>query len=245
MKKNLSLILILLIGALQGCNSPEDQARTLIQQAIKAHGGQERWEELMEFQFDKKSTLFLEDGTVESSQEQLIQFKLQPYFEAKMSWEKDSIHHRISFDGLKTRYSMGANEIQNEGFLAAKKKEIDAAFYVMDKPFALLQGNKYLRYQGLVTLPDQRELECIEVVDGDPEDPTIDRWWYYFHPESHELVAYKVKTKDHYSLIYTLEMDRSLKVAFPMKRESFRIDSTGNILYLRATYEFKNYQRLD
>jgi hypothetical protein len=245
MKKNALFLLILLVGALQGCHSPEDQARTLIQKSIKAHGGQERWDEIKEFQFIKKSTLYLEDGSEESSQEQLIQFKLHPYFEAKMSWEKDSMLHRVSFDGLKTRYSMGANEIQNEGFLAAKKKEIDAAFYVMDKPFALLQGSKNLRYQGLVTLADQRELECIEVIDGDPQDPTTDRWWYYFHPENHELVAYKVKTNDHYSLVYNLEMDRSLKVAFPMKRESFRIDSVGKILYLRASYEFKNYERLD
>ncbi|UJP64791.1 hypothetical protein [Mongoliitalea daihaiensis] len=245
MKKIQLFILSITILSLTACTSSEDQARALIQQSIKAHGGQERWDQLNGFEFLKKSTLYQEDGSEESSLEQQVQFKRYPYFEARMNWNKDSTSHRVSFDGLKTRYMMGSNEILNEGFLASKKKEIDAAFYVMDKPFALLEGTKKLTYIGLVTLPDQREMECIEVIDGDPTDPKTDRWWYYFHPQTHQLVAYKVKTSDHYSLVYNLEMDRSLGIAFPMKRESFRVDSLGQVLYLRASYTYTNYQKLD
>ena len=245
MKQLQTWVLIICLAIISACSSSENQAIALLEKAIQAHGSQVRWDELRGFEFVKKTMLYAEDGSEESVQVQHIQFKLQPYFEANLNWEKDSMEHRVSFDGLKTRYYMGSNEILNEGFLASKKREIDAAFYVMDKPFALLQGAKNLSYEGLVTLHDGREMESIQVIDGDPNDPKTDLWWYYFHPQTHQLVAYKVKTADHYSLVYNLEMDRSLGVAFPMKRESFRVDSLGNILYLRASYEFTNYQKLD
>ncbi|MGY6522786.1 MAG: hypothetical protein ACXIUD_13715 [Mongoliitalea sp.] len=245
MKKLHTWVWIISLAIISACSPSENEAISLLEKAAQAHGSQVKWDELRGFEFVKKTTLYTEEGAQESILVQHLQFKLQPYFEANLNWEKDSIEHRLSFDGLKTRYYMGSNEILNEGFLASKKRDIDAAFYVMDKPFALLKGDKNLRYEGLVTLPDGREMDCIHVIDGDSSDPKIDQWWYYFHPQSHQLVAYKVKTADHYSLVYNLEMDRSLGIAFPMKRESFRVDSLGNILYLRASYEFTNYQKLD
>jgi hypothetical protein len=223
-------------------DSGDKKAISLIRKSIEAHGGQNSWESLKSFSMQKESRLLMENGEVESFFLQEIELRLRPFFEAKMTWEKDSILHRLIFDGIKTRYWMGENEIQNEGFLNSKKREIDAAYYVMAKPFDLLDLGKNLSYLGLTKLLDGRDVETVQVIDGDPNDSQTDVWWYYFDPETFLIVAYKAKTSDHFSLVYNLEWDNSTGILFPAKRESYRVDSLGNHLYLHAEYAYRNYK---
>lgn len=243
MKTLFKLLLFSLILIHFSCTDSRDKkAVSLIRKSIEAHGGQNSWESIQSFSMQKESRLFFENGEIESSSLQEIEFRLRPFFEARMTWEKDSIIHQLVFDGIKTRYWMGENEIQNEGFLRSKKKDIDATYYVMTKPFDLLDESKTLTYIGLSKLPDEREYETVKVVDGDPENPQLDIWWYYFDPETFRIVAYKTKTTDHFSLVYNVEWDDATGIFFPAKRESYRVDSLGNHLYLRAAYSYRNYK---
>lgn len=135
------------------CSTQDKKAVELIQKSIEAHGGQEAWEAIEQLSFYKQSSLFSEDGEEESQSQQQLTFRLKPYFEAKISYDKDGMVHRIHFDGANTKYWMGENEIKNEGFLQNKKKEIDAAFYVINKPFDLLSGEK--------TFPIKDQILCL------------------------------------------------------------------------------------
>lgn len=236
--------LLIVLFFVFSCSSSEDKkAISIIQQSIEAHGGQKAWEDLQKFSFEKETWLYLENGEIETHSVQLQEFRLKPNFEAKMTWEKDSILHKVMFDGLKTQYWMGNNEIQNEGFLQGKKKDLDAAFYVLTKPFDLLDKGKNISYEGITILPDGSAMETVKVIDGDPKDPNIDVWWYYFHPETYRIVAYRAKTVGHYSQVYNVEWDTSTELLFPSSRESYRVDSLGNHLYLRATYSYRDFNR--
>ncbi|MDO9554501.1 hypothetical protein [Rhodonellum sp.] len=237
---NLKLLIVLFF--VFSCSSSQDKkAIALIEKSIEAHGGQESWGNIRIFSFEKETRLYLENGEIETHTVQQQEFRFKPYFEAKMTWGKDSIIHKVIFDGLKTQYWMGKNEIQNEGFLQAKKKDLDAAYYVLTKPFDLLDEGKTLLHEGITKLQDGRELETVRVIDGDPKDPNIDIWWYYFHPETSRIVAYRAKTSGHYSQVYNLDWDTSTEILFPSSRESYRVDSLGNHLYLRATYAYRKY----
>jgi hypothetical protein len=237
-------IIAILIGLFTCCTpSAEKKAKAIIEKSIIAHGGGETWKSLNSFSLEKESWLFLENGGVETHSVQNLEFRHQPFFEAKITWKKDSLVHKVIFDGDKTRYWMGENEIQNEGFLASKKKDIDAAYYVLTKPFDLFEQTKKLEYQGVHKLEDGREVETVQVIDGDPNDPAVDIWWYYFDKESFQIIGYKVKTSDHFSMVYNLDWDNSTGILFPKKRESFRVDSLGNHLYLRAKYDFRTYSK--
>jgi hypothetical protein len=238
-----SLIIIpILFYFLFSCSNRDKQAVSIIEKSIEAHGGKEAWEKVQSISMVRDLWLFDENGNVESNARQENEFRLKPYFEAKMSWEKDSVQHRVIFDGLKTQYWMGTNEIQNEGFLQSKKRDIDAAFYVLTKPFDLLDEGKNLTYEGRSELSGGISVETVKVIDGDPDGPNTDVWWYYFDPQSFEIVAYKVKTTDHYSLVYNQAWDKSTGIVFPAKRESFRVDSLGNHLYRRALYAYGLYR---
>jgi hypothetical protein len=238
---NKYFFVVIFITLLSSCSTRDKQAVSIIEKSIEAHGGWQAWEQVQSISMVREIWLFDESGEPESYVTQENTFRLKPYFEAKMSWEKDGIAHKVTFDGQKTQYWMGSNDIQNKGFLAAKKKDIDAAFYVLSKPFDLLDAGKVLSYEGKTELTGGLMMETVKVIDGDPNDPSVDEWWYYFDPSSFELYAYKVKTSDHYSLVYNQGWDRTFGVLMPAQRESFRVDSLGNHLYRRAIYGYGMY----
>lgn len=114
MKSRLSISILYTSILLVFCTSCiENRAVRIIKKSIAAHGGEEAWNNLESFSLEKETKLFLENGDVENHILQEIEFRQKPFFEAKMSWEKDSIFHKVVFDGSRTKYWMGENEIQN------------------------------------------------------------------------------------------------------------------------------------
>lgn len=224
------------------CSTRDKQAVSIIEKSIQAHGGRKAWEEIQSISLVRDIWMFDENGDTESYVRQENEFRLKPFFEGKMNWVKDSVQHRYHFDGVSNRYWMGENEIQNEGFLQSKKRDMDAAFYVLTKPFDLLDKGKHLEYIGRVELPGGVPAEIVKVIDGDPADPSVDIWWYYFDPKSFEILAYKVKTSDHFSLVYNQGWDKTFGLLFPARRESYRVDEQGMHLYQRAIYGYGMYQ---
>lgn len=178
-----------------------------------------------------------DSGTVESELDQVLEFRLKPYFEGKISWTKDSVEHISSWDGSKLRYTMGGNEIQNPDFLKSKKADFDAAFYAFAQPWKLLEEGAKLIYEGQKTLENGQEAEVIKVDYG----PESDTWWYYFDPVSFKLKGNEVQLKDHRSLIYTETFENAGELIFHGKRVSYRVNENGEKLYTRAEYFYSDY----
>ncbi|MEP0711586.1 MAG: hypothetical protein ABJC55_06655, partial [Algoriphagus sp.] len=112
-----SLLSILLALLFFSCSpSPEKQAQELIEKSLKAHQLSKNWGDVATIKFKKVTSSLDESGALENESEQWVEFRLKPYFEAKLTWTKDSILHVVNFNGSKTSYQMGDNSIQNEGF---------------------------------------------------------------------------------------------------------------------------------
>ena len=221
----------------------ENRSRQIIKKAINAHDRLSKWEKLESFSFHKETFLFLEDGALESQMVQRIEIRFKPVYEIKMAWEKDSISHLAHFDGAKTRYWLGENEIMNQDFLSAKKRDLDAAAYVMTKPFDLLDGESALEYLGLYPLSDVSPYETVQVVDGfSAEGVQVDVWKYYFDPETSLVKAYSVRSADHESLVINEDLEEVDGILFPKNRESYRMYSDGRIHFKRAEYTYSGYK---
>ncbi|OOG73143.1 hypothetical protein [Algoriphagus sp. A40] len=218
--------------------SPEKQARELLEKSIAAHGDEEGWDEISSLKFRKVTKLLNEDGSVESELDQWHEFRFKPYFEGKITWTKDSISHVATWDGTQMHYFMGENEVQNAGFLASKKKDFDAAFYAVAQPWKLLDEEAKLIYEGQKTLENGKLVEVIRVDYG----PDSDIWWYYFDPETAEMVANEIQLKDHRSLVYNLGFEEVEGFRLHGKRESWRVNEKGEKLFLRAEYVYLEYE---
>lgn len=232
----LSFLLILLIFS---CTpSPEKQAKELAEKSIEAHQLSKNWEDVESIKFKKWTRLLDENGAVESESEQWVEFRMKPYFEAKLTWTKDSILHVVNFNGSKTSYQMGENSIQNAGFLKAKRAEVDAAFFAFAQPWNLLNGSANLSYEGQKTIEGGKTVESIHVDYG----PESDSWWFYFDPNYSKLVANVLHARDHKSLIENISYDETTGLLLAKERKSYRIDDSGQKLFLRAEYLYSDYE---
>jgi len=241
MRHKIAFILsTLLIAVMLSCSpSPEQKAKEILEKSIEAHGGQEAWDQIELLKFRKKTKLLLEDGTIESETDQWIQFRMKPFFEGSISWTSDSVEHVSTFDGTQMKYTMGGNSVQNPDFLKSKKKDFDAAYYVIAQPWKLLQDeNATLTYEGQKKLDTGKLAESVRVNYG-PDD---DIWWFYFDPVSFEMLGNEVQLKDHRSYIENNSMVTAGSFLFYGERTSFRMDENGNKLYVRAAYEYSDFE---
>lgn len=196
------------------------------------------WENISSIKFKKWTRLLDDSGAVESESEQWVEFRLKPYFEAKLTWTKDSILHVINFNGSKTSYQMGANSIENPGFLKAKRAEIDAAFFAFAEPWDLLDENANLSFEGQNTLGGDKSFESIRVDYLSNAKSS----WIYIDPVSFKVEAIESQEKDHKSLLEIVTRDESTGLLFPKEQKSYRIDDSGKKLFLQAEYLYSNYQ---
>lgn len=236
---NRFVLLIVSTILLFGCaKSSEEKAIELLEKSIDAHGGQEKWDQVSQLSFQKWTQLLDENGEIESETDQRQEFRLKPNFEARITWVKDSLVNVTSFDGRGMFYRIGENEVKNPDFLAQKKKDIDAAFYVVAQPWKLLSDpGATFAYLGEQTFNENQEVLTVQVNYG-PED---DIWWYYFDPETFLMAGNEVQLKDHRSMIINGEPIVKDGFVFHGIRESYRIDSSGKKLYLRARYKYSDY----
>jgi len=233
------LLAFLLTALIFSCSqSSEKQGQELLQKSIEAHQLPKKWDDISNIKFKKWTRLLDENGVVESESEQWVEFRLKPYFEAKLTWTKDSVLHVVNFNGSKTSYQMGANPIQNEGFLKTKRAEIEAAYFVFAQPWNLLDEKANLTYQGQKILENGKLIESIRVDYG----PDSDVWWFYFDPFSYRLIANELHAKDHKSRIENTSYDESSGVLLAKERKSYRIDDSGEKVFLRAEYLYSDYE---
>lgn len=232
-----SFLMVWLIFGFGCAKSPEKQAQEILEKSMVAHGGSEKWEKVSTLKFRKWTRLLTDSATVESELNQILEFRMKPYFEGKITWTKDSVEHVSTWDGSKLRYKMGGNEIRNPDFLKLKKADFDAAFYAVAQPWKLLDKGAKLRYDGQKMLENGQLAETVRV-DYSPES---DSWWFYFDPVSFQLIGNEVQLKDHRSLIYTLKYEQAGDLILHGKRVSYRVNEKGEKLYTRAEYLYSDY----
>ncbi len=232
--------LIVCLAACSSADLPTEEASLILEKAIKAHGGTLRWENFRAFHLQKETWLYTETGELEAHTLQNQRFVLRPSFAAEITSSTEQGEEQVLFENGRTTYWVADRPIFEEDIVARKEREVFAAFYVLTKPFDLVAAGKHRWYEGQTLLPNGQTVETVRIIDGDTTHSHTDVWWYYFTPEAHRLVAYKVRTSGHFSLVYNEAWDESTGVLFPTQRSSYRVDSLGTILYLRARYEFRN-----
>ncbi|MEP1085641.1 hypothetical protein [Algoriphagus sp.] len=234
-----SLLSILLALLFFSCSpSPEKQAQELIEKSLKAHQLSKNWGDVATIKFKKVTSSLDESGALENESEQWVEFRLKPYFEAKLTWTKDSILHVVNFNGSKTSYQMGDNSIQNEGFLKAKRAEIDAAFFAFAQPWSLLDENTSMSYEGQKTLENGEQVELIQVGNLPSPNPS----WVYFDPVTFKVKAMERLEKDQKTLVENTSYDESTGLLFPKKQNKYRTDDAGKALILQAEYLYSDFE---
>ncbi|MCH7410097.1 hypothetical protein MM239_11880 [Belliella sp. DSM 111904] len=233
------LFYLIIASALIGSctSSPEQMMSEVLQGAISYHDPANSWLDIETIKVNTSTVQYDADGNELMKLENEYEFRMKPFFEGKTKWVKDSVTHRVTFDGLTTSYKMGNNEVLNEGFLQNKRQELQIAFVDIAFPMNHLQVAKSLSYLNKAKISGNREAEILELLTKDDKKISL-----YFLPESHEVIGYKRKFRDSYEVVNTVENDYFDGLLLPRKKEVFASDSLGNHLYLKAivTYNYLN-----
>lgn len=217
----------------------DPKARAIIQSSIADAGGLDRWEAIKQLSYTKDYQLLLESGAVETDYRQTHHYEWLPLKIDIQSVENGAVIHTHLEGGQYSRTQQGqATDVSQE----ALARSVNSAVYVVSLPFKLLDPQARIEYLG----PDSLNGELLEVlaVSYPPDTATTSTeiWKYYFAPTNKRIVANWVRSNDHYSLIENQSYVRVKGILFNQKRQSFRVDSLGRKLYLRADYWYDNYQ---
>ncbi|MCB0630051.1 MAG: DUF6503 family protein [Saprospiraceae bacterium] len=243
------LFLLILLSSLFACRSnpameetdtyahlQDPVVRDILQKAIAYAGGLETWRSIRRLQYTKDFSLLLESGALEKRYEQVHDYQYDPLrIEIRSLENGDQIITRLE-DGIYSRTENG----QMSGLSQqALEDAVNASTYVVGMLFSLLDPAAVILYAGKDTLPDKRAVDVLQVTYENGAE-ALDVWKYYFDEEG-KIVANWVDTGDHFSLVENLTFERANGILFNGIRKSYRVDSSGNKLYLRAEYTYGNY----
>ncbi|SNR96853.1 hypothetical protein SAMN06295967_101276 [Belliella buryatensis] len=223
---------------LNSCSpSPEKQAQGIIDASVLFHDAERNWGDTELIKVNRVVKNYNQEAEEIPSQVFNLEFRLKPFFEAKSNWEKDSVLHRVTFDGLKVSYWMGQNEVLNESFLANKKSELESFYHDFTFPLSLDGNISSAHYQNKIQLSDNREAEIVQVELQNGQKLAL-----FFLPENHQFIGYKRANRGEYEVINTVELQNYKGLIIPAKKEVFAADSLGNHLFLKSiiTYQLTN-----
>jgi len=199
----------------------------IIEKSIEAHGGIESWQKIKQLSFDKETTLFNEDGSVELKTDQFQLFQFGTKLFGKIEWKNNGNDISIIYDDEKISKSINDSVVDSESELVKASNAFWAAYYVANKPFDLIDENTDLLLTGETNLEGTR---CYIVNVSYKNDTTdADRWSYIIDAETFKVVANKVVLKDHTSWVENLTFDTTTPFIFNAHRKSYRLNEEQNI----------------
>ena len=207
------------------CQTEQLTAEQIIEKAVEAHGGMETWNNIEQLSFDKETTLFNEDGTVEVKTDQFQLFRPRPKLFGKIEWENEGEDIVIVYDNNKVSKSINDSIITSEEELANVESTFFAAQYVIVQPFALLNDNAQLKLNGIENFEGKNVYSISVKYENDTE--TSNKWTYFIDTNTFEVLFNKVELADHTSWVKNLTFDTETDFKFYSHRKSYRLNEKG------------------
>ena len=216
----------------------------VLQKVFEKAGGLGRWNNLKEMHFEKHFALLDSAGNIEMDVIQRHDYFNEPKNQINISWEdKDGNPNKIVSENGEIK-KLKNEEIDTSAKPESLKNTILSSTFVIGIPFKLLDKGVELSYDGIDSLRTGKKVHVIKAVYNPSthnNHSKPDTWWHYFDENDYRQLGYMVQHDDHYSYIENLTFTKSNDFLLTETRKSYRVDSHRNILYLRADYEYSDY----
>ena len=220
------------------------EVKGLLEKSMTAMGGLEAWKNISQLSFDKYFALYAEDGSTEMEVDQRHSYQYKPSPLIQIAWGAGDNLQEIRYDGESMGKTKGG-ENDTSATPSSLEATVFSSTFVVGLPYNMLDEGAQLSYLGKDTLDTEQAVEVLQAVyspDTYEHHTTPDIWHLYFDQESYKLVGYRVQHADHYSYVINLSDTIVDGFTFVKERESYRIDSLRNRLYLRAKYAYKEWK---
>ncbi len=221
----------------------DPKIRSVLSQAIEKAGGISQWYGLDSMRYSKRSILYFADSTIESDVTDHHFYRFTPQFSAEISWMEDDDQHILTYypDGIRKYVNDSLTTPDTE----ALSQKVMSAYYVLGMPYKLMDEGTKLLYKGETVLRNGVKVDVIQAgydPDENENHSTSDLWWYFFSVEDGNFEGSMVWHPPTYALIENLSFVDTDPLLFHEKRKSYRVDSLRNVEYLRAAFEYWDYE---
>lgn len=222
----------------------DEKVKNLLEKTFKKTGGLDNWTGKKSIQFKKYFALFDSLGNTEMSVNQIHEYNYSPKKVINIRWTKENENHLLQSKNGEITKTIDDQPDPNAKPTSLKNTILSSTF-VVNIPFNLLDEGIVFEHEGIDTLDGGAVVEVLRA-DFNPETQnnhsTKDTWWYYFDKKEHHLIGYMVKHADHFSYVKNLSFTEVDGFTFPEKRKSWRVNKDREFLYLRAEYEYSDYE---
>ena len=221
----------------------DQQAYFVLGKALESAGGLEGWSKINRLRFNKKTTLYDAEGNIESQSDQVHNYHYHPQKSIEINWQDSAGSHQVLLEENHLTKYLNEN-LTKSNSRQDYLKMAQSSEYVVSLPFKLADHKIVLTYEGIDTLSQNRVVHSVKA-KYEPDDSTTydatDVWWHYFTIKDFKHAGYTVQHKDHISLVVNTDFVEQGGFIFPGQRNSYRLDSDGNITYLRAKYTYDDF----
>lgn len=224
-------------------SSIDQTVRKILHKALETAGSADSYLSLAKLKFRKTTNLYDSTGNVEAHYEEQHRYHFRPERVIEVIWQDEKGQHQFVLHRNKVKkYRNGQPDTDFDS--EQSKQNLLAAEYAACLPFRLLDDDIYLQYEGIDTLKNRTSVHVIraQYESSDRSDLDLpDMWWHYFNTKSFVHEGYKVRHADHYSLVLNKQFVKIDEFFLPTARTSYRIDESGNPLFVRADYTYQDY----
>lgn len=237
-KKLASFSGIVTLFVILGCKEPikTESGNTFLAKVMEASGGSEAYASIKSISFQKAFRLYREDGGVEIDRLEVHSYDFSNGTNRLIQWKSDNnMYNLVEKDTalFQTKNMVRDTAVSRE----VLQNKLNAATFVIGLPYTLANDGSTKSYNGIQRFEGSPAHELEVAFTG-----STDIWKMYYSTDSLDWLGYWVKTSDHYSLVINEQMTEVNGLKFSQKRKSYRTDAQKNRLYLRADYDYANYQ---
>ncbi len=219
----------------------DSKARAIIKRSIQDAGGLNKWESIKQIRYKKNFNLYDSTGAVEKKYVQEHSYNYpENNLEIRSQENDDLIYSRFS----EGRYTRDKNGKEVDIDAASLQKSMNSSTYVLGIPYKLVDPGAEIRYMG----EEKWNTGIVDVIEV-RYDPRVhanhsskNAWKFYFDKKTARVVGNWIESSDHYNVVENLSYEQVDGLLFHKERKSYRTNSKGEKLYLRADYHYYDYQ---
>ena len=220
-------------------SSGSSDAQKVLDQALRYHGGLERYRSIQEFSYRKTTILYDSAGGEESRVAQNYFYRFDEPYSGRIEWYEGEEHHIIEYNGDEIRSYINDALQTSPAAIEESRQLISSSQFVLFQPFRLADDDVTLTYDN-TKVPFL--LGKYAVIRPKFPGQSTDIWKFVMDLNTGKVIANIVTHNERVSFIENLSYDETNGLIMHKHRKSYFLGPGLQKKVLRAEYFYDEYQ---